>query len=164
MVNNLLARFYFSNFWVFHSALMYILYILLDNGLTFLQGAHFKFMKELITEDLSCAQLRWIDQTLRNTSNSSLKLSESLEIHCNKMTQWRLNEDLSIRREKLSQLKNRWFVVIKDGAFETIEDIFDNSVLSSRSCQLLISIISYCNVLWLRFFSCIIKRGGDCRF
>ena len=59
------------------------------------------------------------------------------------------NEDLSIRREKLSQLKNRWYVVIKDGAFKTIEIIFDNSVLSSRSCQLLNSIISY-----VMFFDC----------
>ena len=68
-----------------------------------------------------------------------------------------LNEDLSIRRVKLSQSKNRWFLVIKDGAFETIEGIFDKCFVLEvlRNTDL-----SYflCNFLWLQFFSCLLKK------
>ena len=87
------------------------LYIFFDTGLLFLQGAHLQSMKELITEDLSCAQLRWIDQTLRNTSNSLLKLSESLEIHCNKMTQWRFinsSREIITTEKSMICIYQRW--------------------------------------------------------
>ena len=45
-----------------------------------------------------------------------------------------LNEELSIRRERLSFSKYRPFIVIKIEAYETGRGTFDGNVLSSRSC------------------------------
>ena len=59
--------------------------------ITFFTGSCFTIHEETsIAEDLLCAQLRWIDQTSRNTSNQFLKFSEWLEIHANDMTEWRV--------------------------------------------------------------------------